>query len=167
MIRKLILIISLIFLTTASANSLVIFNDPIEYSQCTNINGTSVHTTYTYTTITSSVDYARAGKDKKKAPTKYYIYMDYETFHNAPLEVREWVWYHECGHHRLGHTLDFSRYAESTSSIISSEKEADCFAAREFRKYHQESELHLALKWLNESEVGISTLRSKRIKECK
>ena len=161
-----IILTLLIFSTHVSADGIVAFNDPLEFSQCTTKNGKPVHTSYVDEPIKQAADYAAAWKYKEKHPTYYYIHLNYGIFHDAPTHAREWVWYHECGHQKLGHTLDKNRYAESTSSIIKAEGEADCFAAREFRRHHQESELYSALQWAK-STMGTNDLRIKRIMECK
>lgn len=158
----------LLLLTPVNADnkSIVAFNDPIEFSQCTTSRGSPVHTSYDRKPIKSAADYAVAWRIKDAAPTYYYIHLNYDTFHDAPVAAREWVWFHECGHHQLGHTLDIERYAESTQSIIAAENAADCFASREFFKTRQMSELATAFKWMNK-EMGMSTLRLDRIKRCK
>ena len=157
-----------LLLTPVNANnsSIVAFNDPIEYSQCTTSRGSPVHTSYDHKSVKSAMDYAVAWRIKDTAPTYYYIHMNYDTFKDAPTAAKEWVWYHECGHHRLGHTLDIERYAESTRSIIAAENAADCFASKEFFKTRQMSELVTAFVWMNK-EMGMSTLRLDRIKRCK
>lgn len=159
--------ITFLITLTANANNkdIAIYNEPIEYSQCTTTNGRPVYTSYRHVESQVAADYASAGRDKQPT-TRYYIHLNYDLFHDAPEHARAWVWYHECGHHRLGHTLDFNRYAESTQSIVKAERAADCWATQEFRRHYQESELHLALQWAKRT-MGTSNLRIERIKGCK
>ena len=156
----------LVTLNVQANNDIVIFNDIIEHSQCTNTNGTPVYTSYEHKPIENKSEYATAWKTYREI-TRYYIHLNYDFFNPAPSNVKEWVWYHECGHHRLGHTVNAKQHASSTASIIKAEGDADCFATSEFRKHHQESELALTLDWMNKSEMGISSLRIRRIKACK
>ncbi len=62
------------------------------------------------------------------------VVIDAQTLGLTPPEFQELVFWHECGHHALGHIPPSSAFNQPDSGS-KREKDADCYAAKRVKKY--------------------------------
>lgn len=122
---KRFMIAVLILFTSTAAQAF----DFSKFSGCTDIKGRT-----TTTMVGGTPNIGSAFIDPYHGPV---ILFDWQTSKTAPDNVLEFVYLHECGHHKLGHALIPPRRGFNPVGDMD-EINADCWAKEEYIRRHGE-----------------------------
>lgn len=144
------------------ANQNVFDEKSIFQSECYDYKGFSVTT---IVASSNSLDGSLGTAHRSRSEGEYHILINSVLMEPQYDRAREFVWYHECGHHSLGHLY---KRNVSWSARVTRQREADCFAVKMFLTKHSHEEFNLALRQLQGLERGNpSNTRYARIRACK
>ena len=142
------LLIALIFLFTgvAFANPPTYYNtlSPPKYGECTNQAGKAIrYIPYPHHIFKMMYPGARFAVARGDAPL---IVYDPQDISRLPKEHQEVIWWHECGHHALGHMT--AGYTNNREERMTHETEADCYAGQAVREKRdfEPNDLKVAIK---------------------
>ena len=149
MVKWLILLSTLLFAACASSNPVVFSKTGkvVYFPECIDPTGTNVKWIGVAAKTLIKFD-ARAAVALRTTTGQVQVLYNKEGFPYLPDEWIQFIIYHECSHHQLGHLLD-----DYKGTPISDEWTADCIAAKKlkennvpFARLHIQSRIYLKSK---------------------